>query len=238
LNIISIIPARQNSQSIKNKNLAKLGNKPLIYYSIKQSLNCKQIHRTIVSTDSPHIASVAKKIGAEVPFLRPKKYSRNSSRDIEFLYHCLNWLKLNENYLPDLVVQLRPTQPLRSVSQIKKAIFLMTKDKNADSLRTISLPERSPYKMWIKRKKELIYFMKNLDQGEEFYNADRRKLPEVFWHDGAIDVIRCKTILNKSCTGKKMIYLENDYKYLVDIDEKKDLELANLLLKSKKIKLL
>ena len=94
----------------------------LIYYSIKQSLNCKKIKRTIVSTDSLYIARLAKKMGAEVPFLRPKKYSGNSSRDIDFLYHCIKWLKENENYYPELVVQLRPTQPLRSVSQIKKAI--------------------------------------------------------------------------------------------------------------------
>jgi len=177
-------------------------------------------------------------MGAEVPFLRPKKYSGNSSRDIDFLYHCIKWLKENENYYPELVVQLRPTQPLRSVSQIKKAINLMIKNKGADSLRTISIPERSPYKMWIKKKKELIYFMKNLDKGKEFFNSDRRKLPEVFWHDGVIDVIRGKTILKKSCTGNKIIFMENNYKFLVDIDEKKDLELANILLKSKKIKLL
>ena len=79
MKILSIIPARGNSKSIKLKNLALLNNKPLIYYSIKQSLKSKIINRTIVSTDNKKIAKIAMKYGAEVPFLRPKKISKDNS---------------------------------------------------------------------------------------------------------------------------------------------------------------
>jgi len=113
----------------------------------------------------------------------------------------------------------------------------MIKDKRADSLRTISLPERSPYKMWIKKGKKLVYFLNSSDQGKELFNSDRRALPKVYWHDGVIDIIRGSTILKKkNIIGKKIIFMENQYKFLIDIDEKKDLELANILLKSKKIR--
>ena len=129
MKIISVIPARGGSQSIKYKNIAKVGSKPLIAYSIKQSLKSKLISRTIVSTDDKKIADISKKFGAEVPFLRPKSISKNSSTDIGFFNHLINWLKKNENYEPDLIVQLRPTQPYRKVKLINNAIIKMTKDK-------------------------------------------------------------------------------------------------------------
>ena len=237
MKVLSIIPARGGSQSIKFKNLIKLGGKPLIYYSIKQSLNCKLIHRTIVSTDNKKIANISRKYGAEVPFLRPKKISKSNSKDFSFLKHALEFLKKNENYVPDLIVQLRPTQPYRSLKFIKLCINRMIKDNKADSLRTISIPERTPYKMWIKNGKFLKYLF-NEKKKLEYFNLDRRKLPKVYWHDGLVDIIRAKTIFNfKNVTGKKIIYAENKNKFLIDIDDKHDLNLANLLLKEKIIKI-
>lgn len=237
MNIISIIPARGGSKSIKLKNLAKLNNKPLIYYSIKQSLNCKLINRTIVSTDNIKIAKVARYYGAEVPFLRPKNISKDSSKDFSFFKHLLNFLKKKENYVPDLIVQLRPTQPYRDLKLIELCINKMIKNNMADSLRTISVPERTPYKMWLKNGKFLKYLF-NKKKNLEYFNLDRRKLPKVYWHDGLVDIIRPKTIFNfKNVTGKKIIYIENKNKFLIDIDDKQDLKLANLLLKEKIIKI-
>ena len=237
MKIIAVIPARGNSKSIPLKNLAKLNKKPLIYYSIKQSLKCKMIDRTIVSTDNKLIAKFAKKFGAEAPFLRPKKLSKDSSKDIGFFKHLLSWLKKHENYRPDLIVQLRPTNPQRNQRLISKAIQLMNKYKKADSLRSISVPERSPYKMWVKKGKYLEYFMKSKSNKKDYFNMDRRKLPKIFWHDGVIDVIRSKTIENhKDLVGDKIIYIENRFPYLIDIDSPQDLKIANLLVKSGEIK--
>lgn len=237
MKIISVIPARGNSKSIPLKNLSKLDNKPLIYYSIKQSLKCKLIQRTIVSTDNKLISKISKKYGAEVPFLRPKNISKDSSKDIGFFEHLLKWLKKNENYRPDLIVQLRPTNPLRDQKMICKAIQLMKKNPKADSLRSISLPERSPYKMWIKKGKYLKYFMKKTSK--QYFNLDRRKFPKIYWHDGVIDIVRSKTIEKfDDLLGNKVIYLENNFPYLIDIDSPQDLKLANLLLKNQEIKIL
>ena len=161
MKIISVIPARGGSKSIKNKNLIKLNNKPLIYYAIKQSQKSKFIKRSIVSTNDKKIAKIAKKYGAEVPFLRPNSISKNNSKDFGFFLHLINWLKKNENYTPDLIVQLRPTQPYRDVKFIDKAIQIMMRDKKADSLRSISVPERTPYKMWKIKGNYLDYIFPN-----------------------------------------------------------------------------
>ena len=237
MKIISIIPARGNSKSVPLKNLSKLNRKPLIYYSIKQSLRCKLIQRTIVSTDNRLIANTAKNYGAEVPFLRPKKISTDHSKDLGFFRHLIKWLDENERYKPDLVVQLRPTNPLRNQRLILKAIKLMIKNPKADSLRSISLPERSPYKMWVKKGKYLKYFMKKNDK--QYFNSDRQKLPKIYWHDGVIDIVRYRTIKKyNDLLGKKILYLENKFPYLIDIDSENDLKIANLLVEKNEIKLL
>ena len=74
--VLCIIPARGGSKGIKLKNLQLLGGKPLIYYPIKAAIDSKVCDKIIVSTDNHKIAKVAKKFGAEVPFLRKKKIFR------------------------------------------------------------------------------------------------------------------------------------------------------------------
>ena len=239
MKIISVIPARGGSKSIKNKNLIKLNNKPLIYYAIKQSQKSKFIKRSIVSTNDKKIAKIAKKYGAEVPFLRPNSISKNNSKDFGFFLHLINWLKKNENYTPDLIVQLRPTQPYRDVKFIDKAIQIMMRDKKADSLRSISVPERTPYKMWKIKGNYLDYIFPNTKfQKKEYFNLDRRKLQDIYWHDGVIDIVKTKTIKKyNNLTGKKIAYIKNNKEFLVDIDSKKDLNLAKIFIKKKFIKL-
>ena len=105
--IIAIIPARGGSKLLKNKNIKKLFGKPLICYSIEIAKKCKFIDRVIVSSDSKKIIKIAKKIGAEAPFIRPKAYAKDRSTDYGVFKHCLTWLSDNENYKPDLVLHLR-----------------------------------------------------------------------------------------------------------------------------------
>ena len=91
--ILAIIPARSGSKRIKNKNIRKFKGKPLLAHSIIHSNKSKYIQRTIVSTDSPKYAKIAKKYGAEVPFLRPKKISKDRSTDLQCFKHCINFFK-------------------------------------------------------------------------------------------------------------------------------------------------
>ena len=122
MKILCLIPARSGSKGVPNKNIKLLGNKPLLAWSIEQALASKRVAnmRIIVSTDSEEYKQIAIKWGAEVPFLRPIKISQDLSTDYEFISHALVWFKNKENYIPDIILQLRPTQPCRKVEDIDK----------------------------------------------------------------------------------------------------------------------
>lgn len=98
MKILSFIPARGGSKRIPKKNLKLLCGKPLIYYTIECAKKSKYINRIIVSTNDIEIAKVAKKLGAEVPFLRPENISQEKCRELKAFEHMLNWLKDNQRY--------------------------------------------------------------------------------------------------------------------------------------------
>jgi CMP-N-acetylneuraminic acid synthetase len=220
MNITAIIPARAGSKGVRDKNIKSVFGKPLIAYTIEQSLQSDLINRTIVSTDSEYYAEIAQSFGAETPFLRPKELAGDLSTDLEVFKHSLKWLDKHEGAVPDIVVHLRPTSPLRSKEMIDKAIHLLLEDEELDAVRTISHAKKSPYKMWVKNEDGYIKPILKLDR-KDFYNLPRQLLPEVYEHDGCIDVIRARTILEKdSMTGDKIYGLVNDF--AVDIDSEQD----------------
>ena len=118
---MAIIPARGGSKGIPLKNLKSINRKPLIEYSINSSLKSKFITRTIVSSDHTKILKTAQKLGAEV-VKRPKFLSKDSSPLEPVIEHCLNYLKSKENYVPDIIILLQNTSPLRTKKHIDDAL--------------------------------------------------------------------------------------------------------------------
>lgn len=231
MKILAIIPARGGSKEIPYKNIVLLKGKPLIAYSIEIALKSKYINRIIVTTDNKEIARVAQKYGAEVPFMRPKKYAQDLSPDIDVFYHALTWLKENENYIPDIVVNMRPVCPLRKVELLDKAIKLFLDNPEADSLRSMYPAKQNPYKMWKKAGKYVTPIVV-YGRFKESYNMPRQALPQALYQHGDIDMVRGEIILKyKMMSGKKVMpfICEN----LVDIDYPEDLLLAEKLLKGK-----
>jgi len=228
---VAIIPARGGSKGIPKKNISPLAGKPLIAHSIEDSLNCSQIQRTLVSTDDPEIAEVARSFGAEVPFMRPSELAQDETPDLPVFLHALKWIQEKEGNVPDLVVHLRPTTPLRPSGLIEKGIQMMIDDTQADCVRSIREPPQSPYKMWQIEGKYLKPFIKLGD--EESYNLPRQKLPPVYYHDGLLDVIRTSTILEKnSVTGTRALPLKINESFLVvDIDQPVDIVTAEVFIK-------
>lgn len=148
INIVGIIPARGGSKGIPYKNIALLAGKPLIYYTIREAKRSKLLDAFIVSTDDEKISSVAKSFGADVPFLRPKKYAGDKSPDIDFLKHGVEWLEKKRGWKPEIVVILQPTSPSRTAEDIDNVIKFMLRE-NCDSVRTVVDPSpRNPFKMW------------------------------------------------------------------------------------------
>ena len=139
----AIIPARSGSKGIPNKNIATLGRKPLIYYTIRAALESKFIQRVFVSTDSGQFAKIASDLGAEVPFLRPENLSGDRVPLIDVLAHMTFCLKARESIILDPIVTLLPTNPLRSAEHIDEAIRLFKVTK-ADALNSMHrVKERS-----------------------------------------------------------------------------------------------
>jgi CMP-N-acetylneuraminic acid synthetase len=214
MQILAIIPARGGSKRVPNKNIKELGGKPLIAYSIDHAKQSKYITRTIVSTDSPEILEIAKSFGAEAPFLRPEELAQDSTPDLPVFQHALLWMKENENYVPDIVVQLRPTSPLRKVEDVDRAIELLINNPEADSVRTVIEPVSSPYKMYKIDDAGFLDPLIKTEDKSEVYNQPDQQLPKVYRHIGTADVIWSKTILeNNQMSGKKILPLILDKAY-------------------------
>jgi len=232
MKILTLIPARSASKGIKNKNIRPLNGKPLIAYSIKQAQqsNYSSQMRIIVSTDSEKYASISKQLGAEVPFLRPKEISQDLSTDYEFITHALDYLEKKENYIPDIVLQLRPTQPCRKVEDIDVCLDLFIKNRsNYDSLRTIKKFEKSPYKMYSINDNNLVPLFTEIKGIKEPYNQCRQLLPDTYLHIGYIDIFNTSIVKNGTISGKKVYpyIIENE---TIDIDTEEDWKKAEELL--------
>lgn len=232
MKILAIIPARGGSKSIPRKNIKLLGGKPLISYSIESGLYARKVNRVIVSTDDEEIAQVARKFGAEVPFMRPKSLGEDDTPDLPVFQHALKWLKENEGYVPDIVVQLRPTSPFRPPNLIDEAIGALLQNDKTDSVRGVVPSGQNPYKMW-NIEKGYLKSLLELSDNDEPFNSPRQKLPQTYWQTGHIDVIRYKTITEKnSMSGSNILPIFIDSKYAVDLDTELDWKYAELLVRS------
>lgn len=148
ITILGIIPARGASKSVPRKNIKPLAGVPLIAYSIREALKSAHITRLIVSTEDEEIAGVARRFGAAVPFMRPAELALDHTTDFPVFAHCLEWLRTHEGYVPEIVVQLRPTAPLRRVEHIDGAVDLLLRSPAADCVRSVCPVGQHPLKMW------------------------------------------------------------------------------------------
>ena len=227
MKIISVIPARGNSKSIKNKNIKLLNKVPLIKYSIDYSLRSSLINKTIVSTESQKIAKIANKYGAETPFLRNKKLSKDSTQDFPVMIDALLRCEKFYNTKFDLLVILRPTSPLRPKGLIEKSISLLRKNKNATSVRAVSSSNQHPFRQWKWKRNDKYIESFIPDNTYEPYNMPRQKLPSSFWQTGDIEVVRRKTLIAGSVSGNKVLPLIINHEDVFDIDTIKDFNKAN-----------
>jgi N-acylneuraminate cytidylyltransferase len=232
MKILCLILARGGSVRIPKKNIKKLGRYPLIYYTIQAAKKSKYINRIIVSTNDKEIARIAKKYGAEVPFYRPKEISRADSTELEAFEHALNWLKENEEYVPDLIVKLFPTSPFRTVESIDKAIKLMLANPQADSVRSVRLCSEHPYKMWVIKDSRMRSFIPVEQKPKEAHTLSYQVLPKVYIQNACIDVTKPSNIWNKkSITGTEIIPFVMDEIESIDINTPLDFVVAEIILK-------
>jgi N-acylneuraminate cytidylyltransferase len=220
LEILAIIPARGGSKGLPGKNSKPLLNHPLIAYSIRAAQQSELITRIVVNTDSVELAEIATNYGCEV-FMRPPELGGDDTTDLEVFTHHIGILSQSENYHPDMIVQLRPTSPLRLHGMIDTCIRML-ENSNADSLRVITETPVTPYKMWVlnENNNSIMEPLLHLKDVPEPHNLPRQQLPVIYWQTGTLDVIRTKTILEQhSMSGKRILPYVIDKKLAIDIDD-------------------
>ncbi len=221
--VFAIIPARSGSKGVKNKNIRLLNGYPMIAYTIAAAKLSENIDRVIVSTDSEQYAEIAQKYGAEVPFLRPAEISGDTSADIEFMQHAINWFYENEGKVPEYWVHLRVTCPMRDPKIIDKGITKIKDYPEATCLLSVNKVDDylTAYKWLVKDGEEYVksIFFKNNDDA----NMPRQSYPDTYIPNIYVDVLTTKNIVaNDSLHGNTMVCFETVP--TVDVDTDRDFE--------------
>lgn len=227
--ILAIIPARGGSKSIPKKNIFPIAGKPLLAWTIKSALKSKLIGRVVVSSDDKEILEATLKFGAE-PIRRPKNISGDKSLFKLLIFHALDYLKKNEKYIPDIIVYLQPTSPLRESKDIDKALSLLKGD--TQSVISVYEIDNKILKSFFVDKRGIMKGISN----NEFPFMNRQLLPKAYMPNGSIYAIRTKSFLkNGNFFNKKTVaYLMTGEKS-IDVDSIEDMKKAEKILRDKKI---
>ncbi|PIR92261.1 hypothetical protein COU01_02810 [Candidatus Falkowbacteria bacterium CG10_big_fil_rev_8_21_14_0_10_44_15] len=210
---VAIIIARGGSKSIPRKNILPLNGKPLVAWPIELAKSVDRIDRVIVSTDDTEIMSIAKKYGAEVPFIRPYELANDEAETLPVLQHCVKYLEEVENYKAEIIVLLYPTAPLLKAGRVNEALDLFEKSR-CNSVVSVA-EDRGHY--WINENSKLKRLY-------PIVTTNRQIAKPCYKEDGAIYFNRYDAIMNV-----KTIVDENSVEFLlvnenenIDIDELND----------------
>jgi CMP-N-acetylneuraminic acid synthetase len=229
--VLAVVPARGGSKGIPRKNLQLLGGRPLVAHAVQVGLTASLVSRVVCSTEDEEIANVARAAGADVPFLRPAELAQDASEDWPVFVHALDWLEREEGWQPDLIVNLRPTSPLRRPTHVDGAIELLL-ETGADSVKAVCLARQHPHKMWLRSPDGCIEpFLKTPMRLRRGPDVPRAELEDVYWQNGVVDVTRRSVIYEQRVMiGARVAGLVTELADSIDIDTPLDLTLAELLL--------
>ena len=208
INVVGIIPARGGSKGVPKKNIREIGGFPLIAYSIVLAQMIKNMDRCIISTDCKEIASTAKSFGGDVPFLRPSEFATDSSTDLEYMKHAIEWFDHKEGFIPDYWVILRPTTPLREPQVVESAINKIINTPEATSLISIHEFAETPGKMF-GMQDGFLHGLCPMDPRPEYFTLPRQEFAPAFFGNGYVDIVKSVTVIEKkSCFGSRMLGFE------------------------------
>jgi len=204
--VLAVIPARAGSKGLPGKNIRPLAGLPLIAHSILLSRLCPQISRTIVSTDAPEIAEVARQFGADVPFIRPEELSQDDTPMWPVLRHALDKVEVQGNRLYTYLLLLDPTSPGRLPEDIAGALAKLEARSDADGIIGVSKPEFNPVWNCVV---ERDGWMEDLIPGAGGY-ARRQDVPPVYRINATLYIWRAEFVRRVSDKwrghGRHLIY--------------------------------
>lgn len=227
--VVGLITARGGSKSIPHKNIKLLAGRPLIAWTLEAALQSRSLDRIIVSTDDEEIAKISERRGAEVPFLRPAELAEDTTPTLPVLQHAVSWLESAKQPVPEVIVTLQPTSPLRRPEHIAQAVTLLL-ETGADSVVSVCLAEHNPH--WMKRLEgDRVYpFFK-----DTLHDSRRQDLPPVYRPNGAIYVTRYPVLMKENrILGEDTRAVVMDAESSIDIDTWLDFKIAELILKERK----
>lgn len=230
VDVVGFIFARGGSKGLPGKNIKILNGKPLIGWAIEHARAVPRIRRLIVSTDSEEVASVAKSFGAEVPFIRPENISTDDSPEWFAWQHALNYLSLDEGRLPDVMVSIPTTSPLRKPEDIEKCIDEYLKGE-ADIIITVTDAHRNPWFNMVKASSDGLVELVNKPNAKVFRRQDA---PVIYDMTTVAYVANSSFVMehNGHFSGRVRA-VQIPLERAIDIDTITDFEFANFLMQQR-----
>ena len=194
--IVALIPARSGSKRVPDKNIHMIQDHPLLAYAIQSAINTNIFDSVICITDSQMYADIATYYGANVPKLRPNNISTDISPDIEWVKWILTELKeIDMSY--DLYFILRPTNPFRTSSTIKRA-YNEYLNSGADCLRAIQLCKEHPGKMWTNNNNRIKPFVDENIDDTPMHSHQYATLPKIYIQNASLEISKSFIPLSKN----------------------------------------
>jgi len=230
MKIIAIVPARGGSKSVPRKNIRCIAGKPLLAYTVEAALSVSAISDLVVSTDDEEIATVARSLGAQVPFIRPPELATDDAQSAPVLRHCLFEMEARNSVHYDAIMLLQPTTPLRQACHIQTAIDMLKANECDSVVSVVSVVGNHPFRMKRLVGDRLINF---IDQGFEDMRP-RQNLPPVFIRNGAVYLSRRHVVADhEQVVGPVCLGFEMDEMESVNIDNQIDFRIAQFLLEER-----
>ena len=227
--ILGIIPARGGSKGIPRKNLVELHGQPLLAYTVRAAQSSRRLGRLILSTEDPEIIEVGRRLGVDVPFVRPAELAGDTVGSVAVVRHALDEVERQESARYDAVVLLEPTSPLRTADDIDEAIARL-EATGADSVVSVCRVDAPhPIKMQVIQDGYLRPFLpQHWREG-----LARQQLLPVYALNGAVYAVRAGLVReHDTLWGERTIPLVMPSERSVNIDSLLDLTLAEILLRS------
>ncbi|SFU91728.1 N-acylneuraminate cytidylyltransferase [Polaromonas sp. YR568] len=227
--ILAVIPARGGSKGIPFKNLAPLGGRPLIAWTIAAAKAAHGLDRVVVSTDDENIAAAAREHGADVPFLRPAEFSGDGAPALDVIAHALRELRSQDGAPYDAVAYLQPTSPFRSTAQLTDAVALFGQEHPDTLVSVTAVPHNMVPSSLMHPVAPSVPLMLQSPAGQKLRRQEKEKL---FARNGpAILIVSAADVqLRGRLYGERVLGFEMDRLSSLDIDDPIDLEMARHLL--------
>ena len=227
---VAFIPARSGSKRVTGKNVRPLGGHPMAAYTIAAARESGVFESVIVSTDSEDIADLARRYGAEVPFLRPAAFAGDTSPDIEWLEHIITELEKRGRSW-DCFSLLRPTSPFRTADTIRRAWSLFTAQEGVDSLRAVEKCAQHPGKMWVVRGQRMFPLLPFGPETQPWHSTPYQALPLVYVQNASLEIAWTRVVRERrSIAGEVLVRFLTEAYEGFDIHDSYDWMVAERLL--------